>query len=211
MIIQGNVIELDYKNPLAPPRALAVSYWETEIGKTSNGVPSYEEIAAALVNPNPGIRTRASRYLELTPLNYKRANLCKTNSSDELRKAEWIAVGLKSITFSADSHFPMLSNEQIAWLMSPFTNNLAQIDPDLALLFSMALAPEKNDPSLMDCVAGHKFTEAEIAVIKPDVYRIARQSKLVRDKLIKMKFDAPELSPEVLHELENTNLFKLVP
>jgi len=73
------------------------------------------------------------------------------------------------------------------------------------------LAMERKDASVMDVVSGHKFTAAEIAEVKPDVYRIARESKLVRDKLVEMKFDVPELSAAALTELADTNLFTLVP
>lgn len=74
----------------------------------------------------------------------------------------------------------------------------------------MEVAREKNDATAMDLVADHNFSTAEIAIIKPELIRIARQSKLVRDKLSKMKFDDPELSPDALHELEDTNLFTLI-
>ena len=60
--------------------------------------------------------------------------------------------------------------------------------------------------------AGPSFvTWPTIAVIKPDLIRIARKSKLVRDKLSKMSLDDPELSPDGLHELEWTNRFTLAP
>ena len=130
---------------------------------------------------------------------------------DEMMKSDRVMLGLKGITFAPDSDFAMLSNKLVPWVMQSFTNNLAQLDPGLALLMSMELAKEKKDASLMDCVAGHKFTEAEMAVMKPDVYRIARASKLVRDKLVQMKLDAPELLPDSLRELEKTNFFTLVP
>jgi hypothetical protein len=205
-----DVIHLNYQNPLAPPRTAAVKYWDTEIGNATNVVPSGDEIGAALADPNPRIRAVACRYLELTPLSFDRRDLLKTNSSAELRKSLWAMLEVKSITFPPGSSFPMLSNRKVPWVMSAFTNNLAQVDPGLALLTSMELALEKKDTSIMDCVTGHEFTKAEIAVIKPDVYRIARASKLVRDKLLEMKFAAPELSAQSLHELENTNLFTLV-
>jgi hypothetical protein len=75
----------------------------------------------------------------------------------------------------------------------------------------MELARENNDSRLMEVVADHKFTGAEIAMIKPELYRIARESKLVREELLKMHFDVPELSVTALSELESTNFFTLVP
>jgi hypothetical protein len=209
-IIHSMLGNLPYNNPLAPPRAAAVRYWETEIGKASNGVPGIDEIGVALADPNPRIRKAANQYLELTRENYDRRALMKTNTDAETRKTVWAVLGLKSEWVSpveADTPYVSLNPS----VMRAFTNNLAQEDPGLALLVSMELAREKKDATLMDCVAGHKFTKAEIAEIKPDVYRIARQSKLVRDKLVEMKFEAPELSPESLRALESTNYFTVMP
>lgn len=209
----GSVRQFIYRNPMAPPRPLAVAYWDAQVGKVSNGVPRIDDIGTALACPDPRIRTAALRYLEVThDNNYNTMGLVKTNSLDDMKKTDWAMLELKTMNIAPDSpKFPVISNTNAFWVMMSFTNNLAQADPGLALLISMELAREKNEPDLMDCVTGHKFTQAEIAVIKPDVYRIARQSKLVRDKLIEMKFDAPELSPESLRELENTNFFRLVP
>jgi hypothetical protein len=200
-----------YHNPLAPPRTLAVAYWENEIGKPAKAAPSIGEIGTALASPNPRTRRAAQRYLELTPDNYKTMDLLKTNSLEDLRKADWALLASKSRNSPLSTDLALFSGSAAPWIMMSFTNDLARVDPGLGLLVSMELAREKKDPTIMDCVAGHKFTEAEIAVIKPDVYRIARGSKLVRDKLVEMKFDAPELSPASLRELENTNLFTLAP
>jgi hypothetical protein len=134
-------------------------------------------------------------------------------ASPDLKTDVWELLGFKcaNLVGHGESAFfikePKFSGTNRAITM----RNLARVNPGLALVTSMELAREQQDPSTMDMVAGHKFTEAEIAVIKPDVYRIARESKLVRDKLIQMKFEAPELSPAGLHELENTNLFILAP
>jgi hypothetical protein len=210
VLIEGTPLDLSYRNPVAPPRALAIAYWEMEVGKTTDDVPSYGEIVSALADSSPQIRTKALRFLELTAQNYDRNDLLRTKTVDDLRKADWAMLGLKSITFSPDSNFEMFTDEHVPWVIQSISN-MVEIDPGLALLVSMELAREKKEPSFIDCVAGHKFTEAEIAVIKPDVYRIARVSKLVRDKLVQMTFDAPELSPASLRDLENTNLFSLVP
>jgi hypothetical protein len=74
----------------------------------------------------------------------------------------------------------------------------------------MELAREEKDAGMMDVVQGLKLTESEMAGIKPDVYRIARGSALVREKLIQMKFEVPELSADALTELSNTNWFRQV-
>jgi hypothetical protein len=190
---------------LSPPRAAAVMFWETEIGQPTNGTPSLEEIAVALSDPSPRKRWAARMYQNATFVNYKTEELEK---SDDPERAIWAALAMKSMYVISGEQAYVSGKEKV---MQAFTNGLAQRDPGLALLTAMELAREKKDPSIIDCVAGHKFTAEEIAVIQPDLYRIARQSKLVRDKLVQMKFDAPELSPESLRELENTNLFYLVP
>lgn len=85
-------------------------------------------------------------------------------------------------------------------------------NPSLALLTSLQLAKEKRDTSYLDkLVSKHTFNEAEIVAIKPELYRMARSSKAVRDKLLAMKSQVPELSPQAIGELEKTNFFTLVP
>jgi hypothetical protein len=63
----------------------------------------------------------------------------------------------------------------------------------------------------MDAVADHKFSGDEIESIQPDLNRIARESTLVRDKLIAWKSDVRELSAEVLSGLARTNLLEPIP
>ena len=51
------------------------------------------------------------------------------------------------------------------------------------------------------------MTAAEIESIKPDLYRIVRESKLVREKLLDMKIELPGLSAEALQDLGNSNVY----
>ena len=84
-------------------------------------------------------------------------------------------------------------------------------NPKLALLASLQLTNEKQDTSYLDAIVSkHAYTEAEIASIKPDLYRMARSSKAIRDKLTEMKSQVPALSPEALSELENNSFLTLV-
>jgi hypothetical protein len=201
-------VNLIYRNPLAPPRDAAVKFWEVMISKPTNQVPTLDEIGLALSDPNPETRLASRLYLVATPMNYHRFDL--VNKANSPKKAVWAALALRSIELARGDQ-PYLSLPFMGRVINIFTNDLARLDPGLALLTAMELAREKQDPNIIDVVAEHRFTTAEIAVIKPDLIRIARQSKLVRDKLSKLKFDDPTLSPENLRGLENTNLFTLVP
>jgi hypothetical protein len=200
-------VQLTYANPFVPVRIPAIRFWETEISDTTNTPPSRGALATFMGDASPRKRWAAREY-------HKAAmGLGEGAASPDLKTDVWELLGFKcaGLVGHGESAFfikePKFSGTNRAITM----RNLARVDPGLALVTSMELAREQQDPSTMDMVAGHKFTEAEIAVIKPDVYRIARESKLVRDKLIQMKFEAPELSPAGLHELENTNLFILAP
>jgi hypothetical protein len=199
-------IDSYYGNPLAPPRAAAVKFWEIEIGKSTNGIPNIAEISTAMSDTNPRKRWAARSYLEAAWKNYRFSDL--STNSDSPEKAVWAALGIQDVIFRGinDSEYNRDGTPG-------FTNNLAQIkDPGLALLASLELTREKQGTSYLDAIVSkHKFSEAEIASIKPDVYRLAHKSKLVLDKLKTMKLNVPEFSAEALSELERTNLFTLIP
>ena len=57
-------VDLFYSNPLASPRALATKFFEIEIGKPANDIPSAVEISAAMADPNPLKRLAARAYYE---------------------------------------------------------------------------------------------------------------------------------------------------
>jgi hypothetical protein len=195
-------------NPLDPPRAGLVRFWKSEIGEPKTGMPSLVEIVSALSESNPRKRWASRIYLMGNLENYNILDLVA--KCDDPKKAIWTGLAIKYIDRrgGGDEPFLILNFPE---LMPAFTNDLPHLDPGLALLASMELAREQKNASLMDVVAGHKFSTAEMDVIKPDVYRIARESKFVRDKLLSMKLDAPALSSEILTELGRTNLFELVP
>jgi hypothetical protein len=198
-----------YDNPFAPPRPGILQFWEVEVGKAAAGIPELAEIGAALADSDPRKRWAAAAFLHATPENYIPMDLVlkSTNSTG----AVWAALALKEIETSQGEQKYITLLESMKRVRQAFTNNLTQLDPGLALLTSMELARENNDSRLMEVVADHKFTGAEIAMIKPELYRIARESKLVREELLKMHFDVPELSVTALSELESTNFFTLVP
>lgn len=90
--IDFNPISLDNGNPLLPPRAAAVKFWELEIGKPTNGIPSLEEVASALGDASsPQKRWAAQAYLQLAWRNYNHVDLYK-NKSDP--KAAWAALAI---------------------------------------------------------------------------------------------------------------------
>ncbi len=204
-LIQITPVNLLYDNPMVPPRTAACVFWEMEVGKTQIGTPNLAEIATALGDSDPQKRMAALSYIKAASVNYETENLMDQN--DDPQNAIWAAIELKSFQVMNGEQPFLTRHEKVMRLLS---NALAHQNPGLALLASMEVAREKNDATAMDLVADHNFSTAEIAIIKPELIRIARQSKLVRDKLSKMKFDDPELSPDALHELEDTNLFTLI-
>ena len=204
MIIEP--INLYYRNPLATPRVAVIKFWEIEIGKPTNGIPSYGEMNAAMSDKNPMKRWAARCYLEATWENYIWKNL--VTKSDNPEKAVWTALQLKAIAVRGTNDIQYLSH-----LSPEIATDIRHIkDPDLALVASLDLARENQDTSYLDSIVSqHKFTEAEIACIKPDVYRLVHESKVALDKLKAMRLDVPEFSSKALDELEDRNIFTLVP
>ena len=129
----------------------------------------------------------------------------RTNAPEEEMQTYWALLGLRSLIANADDNAQFISMHP--FVMHSLTNGLAERNPCVALLLSMELAIEHTNAAPMDVVGSHRFSAAECAVIRPDVIRIARQSELVRERLAKMVFDDPALSPQMLLELANTNLF----
>ena len=199
---------LYYDNPLALERPGAISFWGAEIGDTTNTPPSPKAITAAMSDANPRKRWAARQYCEATP------RLSQGSESSNVKMAVWQFFGWNAVISRGVWYHPFLTNVPVLFQgkkPAALLGDLLHEDPGLALVTSMELARETKNTGNMDVVSGHKFTESEIAEVKPDVYLIARQSKLVRDKLLAMKFDVPELSAAALTELADTNLFTLVP
>ncbi len=185
---QGSAVivlkDLIYANPLAPPRVGAIRYWELEIGKSTNGIPSLEEVRAALCDPDSRKRCAASLYLEASQMNYALSDLVgKANGSDQ---AVWTAIGIKYALFrDANEYFLTRLMPQF---FPQFGNELKTINnPDLALLLSLQLMVEKQDTKYFDAIVGkHTYSNEAIASIKPELVRMARSSKAIVDKLSKM-------------------------
>jgi len=196
-----------YANPLAPPRAGAVRFWELGVGKPTNGAPSPDEVRAAMCDPDPRKRSAASLYSEACMRNYSTLNLIEKASSPE--HAVWTTLGVENAEWRdaqwTDKGGGFFSGQ--AKFIPRLQEDLKKIeDPKLALLASLQLTREKQDTSYLDTIVGkHKYSEEEIAGIEPELYRIARSSKAVRDKLKEMKSQVTALSPQVLSGLENTN------
>ena len=194
-------------NPLLPPRVEAIKFWEFEIGQPTNGIPSLEEVREAMSDPNPEKRSAASFYIEASMLNYSTLTLIgKADGSDQ---AVWTALGVRYALWRDETtNFFTRMTQAFPRLRE----DLKEIkNPDLALLASLQLTIEKQDTSDLDAIVNkHTYTEKEIISIKPELTRMARSSKAVRDKLKEMKSQVPELSPEALDELANTNFLTLV-
>ena len=195
--------DLGFLNSLAPPRIEAVKFWEVEIGKPKNGTPSFEEVRAAMSDPNPKKRSAASLYVEACIKNYPTIDLIE--NADGADEAVWTVLGLQNALWrdSATNFFSHMMRK-----FPRLREDLRRIEnPSLALIASLQLTREKQDTSHLDeLVEAHSFVEAEIAAIKPELDRMARSSKAVREKLRAMKSRIPGLSPEDLAEMEQTNL-----
>jgi hypothetical protein len=195
-------------DPLSPPRKQAVRFWGVVIGKSTNGIPSLDEIRKAMSNSDPGKRLAASLYVEACFMNYAPISLIgKAADSDQ---AIWTALGEEYAEWrEADTNYFTELIPRIPRLAKDLQNIR---DPRLALLASLQLTRENRDTSYLDSIVEkHVYTEAEIASIKPELTRMARSSKAVRDKLMEMKSQVPELSPAALRELADTNSILVLP
>jgi hypothetical protein len=192
-------------NPLAPPRALAVKFFETEIGKPTNSIPSAAEVSRAMADSNPRKRWAARAYFGATQANYRWGDLI--SKSDGPENTVWTALGIGMVFLKtvADPRF-------YANLGSAVTNDFSKVkDPGLALVLSLALAKNGQDLTNIDTIVSqHKFTQAEIDGIKSDVYRLAHESPPALEKLKTLNLDVPEFSAKALVELADTNVLTLV-
>ena len=204
-----SICDLHYLNPMALPRVAALKFWEIDIGKPANEIPSAHEVNAALCDANSTKRWAAVAYLEAAQANYSPVKLIE--KADEPEKAVWVALGVENTLYRGIGDLTFFKN--VAAHIPEFMNDFVQIkDPKLALIASLEMTREKQDASYLDAIVSkHKYSEAEIASIKPDIYRLAHEYPLALDKLEAMKLDVPEFSPKALHELAETNLFILVP
>lgn len=193
--------------PHYPVRAQEVKFWDLTIGKASNGIPSLEEVRTALSDSSPVKRSAACLFLEASFGNYVPKTLVENAATPE--QAVWTALGLKEAKWKTSTGFFK------SWInrYPRLGENLRKVqNPSLALLASLELTREQQDSSYLDdVVVKHQFTQAEIANIQPELDRLARLSKAVRDKLRAMKSQIPGLSPEHMSELEQTNFLTLVP
>jgi hypothetical protein len=196
-------LNLRYDNPLASPRVLAIKIWEAEIGKTASNGPTMNEISIAMSDPNPRKRWAALNYYKSSEIYYNTDDIINnTNRQNGI----WTTISLKSIeTISEDQKY--LSSKINA--AEFFTNRLFHTDYSLALLVSMELAVEKNDASVMNVLLNHKFSASEISIIKPDIIRLARHFKLIRDQLMKMHIEDTDFSPNHLIEMERAKIIVL--
>jgi hypothetical protein len=209
--VRARALNLYYDDPLAPARGAAVRFWEIAIGQPKGGLPTPDEVASALSDPDPNVRSAAIRYLDMTKFSFNRHDLLVTNTPEEQRRAAWALLAIRTLNFMPFNYptAPVISGNAV--VMQSLTNGLAQSDPCLALLLSMEAAVERTNASPMDVVVSHKFSARESAIVKPDVIRIARLSSIVREKLTAISFDNPTLSPSMLLDLANTNLLSLLP
>lgn len=203
-----SLTHLVYRSPVAPPRVGAVRFWELEMGKSTNGIPTYKQIREAMASRDPAKRLTACLYFEACEYNYSTKNLLE--KADGPDQAIWSALGAQyAIWRESDTNFFSNRIKSIPRIGEDLKNIK---DPCLAVLVSLQLTRESKDTSYVDqIVSQHSFTEEEINSIKPEMLRMARSSNAVREKIRAMHLTGPEFSPGALRELENTNFLDVVP
>jgi hypothetical protein len=205
-------VDLQYDNPLAPPRAAAVRFWEQELGRLTGPAPRAQEVSMALRDASPRKRWAARCYYEATAFNYRAADLLAScDTPDEL---VWAALGIEAAVYRGtrgEGILPRLDAILRQELKRGPADTLAHLqDPGIALLTALELSKSNTSTASLDeAVRGHRFTSAERANVEPDLCRLGHGSRLVVDKLGRMSID-PDLAAEVLREFENTNLFTQV-
>jgi hypothetical protein len=197
---------LSYDNPLTPPRAASVKYWELQIGNPTNSIPSYFEISLAISDSDAEKRIAARRFLDATVENYRRMDL--VNRENDPVKVIWAALGLKDVE-SKGTEDDSLYISKMGNVMRVYTQNIDHLNFGLRLLMSMELFRERNDTNLLNWATNGTASDAELGQILPDVCRIAHESKLVRNGLSMIKWDG-KLNSAALNELDESNLFVLV-
>ena len=197
-------LNLIRNDPLNPPRAAAVKFWEIEMGRGSNAIPLVDDIGRALGDPNPRKRWAAMAYYRAADLNYSRLALLEHGSDPN--QAVLAVLALK---YQENRSDPFLSNTEK--VQQACSHNFARLRPGVALVGVAEMAKERNDTNIMNALSKDKLSPAELEAVKPELIRIARGSELVRKQFLKMNLADPDLSPEGILELGRTNLFSLAP
>jgi hypothetical protein len=192
-------ISFGFASRVAPPRSLAVDYWKKNIGDFTNKYPSASEIGSSMAAFNFKKRQAARSYYEATQANYRPEDIVSKSGNPE--NTVWAALGIKSIAARAFGDAPFLK----ANAAPGFATNLTQIsDPRLALITLLELAREHQDTARLEMIVHrHEFTTPEIESIAPDVYRVIRMSAIAREKMLELKLNIPEFSPDSVKALEN--------
>jgi hypothetical protein len=203
VIALKNLVSAD---PLSFPRAEAVRFWELNVGTSTNRAPSYAEVRVTMSNADPGKRCAASLYVEASMRNYVPINMVDDAAGSE--QAVWTALGMQYARWRGPEDASFLTS-----MFERISDDLQKIEnPNLALLALLQLSREKQGSSYLEVVvSNHSYSELEIAAIKPELVRMARSSRAVRDRLKQVRSRSPELSPEALDELANTNWLTLAP
>jgi hypothetical protein len=186
-----------YDNPIAPPRNAALVFWDSELGPSTNGIPSLEDIRSAMADPDPHSRWAAKMYYRATRSTYSTRELVK--GSDRVDTALWTALALER----------WLSKPLLSLFQESLTATLSGVrDPCLALVASLELATEGKTNSFLDSVVtNHFFNTAEVARIESDVYRHAHESTAALDKLKVLGLGGRGFGSNIVSELALTNQY----
>jgi len=199
---------LIYGNPIAQPRDAAIKYWEDTRGKPAIEAPSAIEVGTALCDLDPRMRHSACLYFESCLINYDGYEMIK--DKEAIDQKVWIVLGWEYVQLGALA----TNGFHIAMAHIPnFKNDLDKIqNAGLALLVSLELARENMDGGNVDAIIGrHKYTYNEINSILPELTRMARTSKAVRDKLLRMNLPIGDLIQPDISKLEDANYLTKVP
>ena len=202
-------VTLDYNNPLAPPRQAAVEFWRQEIGEPTNGVPSLEELLSAISDKNPRMRWAARAYWDATSLNYSTSELMQGSRGSE--QAIWAALAAGAVVFRGDTNLALLKYETHEF--PGLSADLDHVqDPCLALIVLSQLEKEhRRIPYIDALVTSHSYSEEELASVRSDVFRLAREAPSILKRLEALNLSSALFSAEAFKELTDTNLLVAVP
>lgn len=178
-----------------PPGAL--HFWRTEMQVSTTVPPGKEEIIAKVCHANPRVRWAGRRYLEALTWKISPSKWIVNASSKE--QALWLAVSfaeqyvrIKGATLtSAMRRLKRECNKEF----------LLNGKAPLAVLSGFELARLTKDASPLEILAQRKFSDGELSGIVSRLYRIARSSESVREKLSQLGTDWLASSDERLRDL----------
>jgi hypothetical protein len=160
-----------------PVRRGASFLWDTEIPyPRDGGVPSDEQLRAALADQNAGVRRAARNYLEANVANVQLDELALRSSSPAV--ALWTCIGIASVLVRSEDATHGASIET----MRRFATDdvLAHCEPGLAFVTGLELARLANETRALELAARRDRAADALAGVASDACRVAALSAFVR-------------------------------